>query len=93
MHKLGKIALMGAVACLSSPAMASDTACHRLMTEEECTAFSTALSSLPPGQARDFFLEAHHALMHEREAACRDNRTGGDVVIYHRHVSQVPRGS
>jgi len=93
MHNLGKIALLGAATFLSTHLLAATPACHRLMTEKECTVFTATLSTLPKGQARARWLEEHHALMRERETACRYSRPGGDVVIYYPHVNQVARGS
>ncbi len=50
------------------------TACHVLMTEQECDQHKSALAQLAPGPARERYLAEHLATKLEREAACSCNR-------------------
>lgn len=45
--------------------------CPLLMTPAECGQHLETLQRLSPGQAREAYLAGHHALMLDREAACR----------------------
>jgi hypothetical protein len=72
---------------LSAPAMATSsptqiTACHLLMTQQECSQFKTHLEQLRPGPERDQFLLAHADSMHAREAACSCDRKLMAEIIY-----------
>ncbi len=50
------------------------TACHVLMTEQECGQHKTVLAQLTPGPERERYLAEHLATKLEREAACSCNR-------------------
>jgi len=75
-----------------SPAEASH-ACHRLMTEEECSSYLLALATLPAGQEKDRLQAEHEDLMRERELACSCRNQDIDPTVLFPKVIQVQQAS
>jgi hypothetical protein len=82
------LAASGTTEATPPDAMASELACHMLMTEQECGQFKTAITQLTPGPTRDSYLAEHKVLMQEREAACSCNRkvTAGTYYLSRRQA-------
>ena len=73
-NKLLFVLLSGLLTSIAS-ASGLAPACHRLMTEKECTAHQTLLATLPHGAALNRYLSKYASIMLEREAACRKPHT------------------
>jgi len=85
--KLSVLLLLGMLSCV---AVASDmkpqAACHRLMTDKECSDHKAKLASLPPGQALERYLAEYALTQKDREAACNPARAlaSREIVLQQR---------
>lgn len=85
------LGIMTATLAVPSAASAPDAGtsgqkegCHTLMTEKECATFVSTLAALPPGAARERFLQAHLQTKREREQACNGHALFLPVIYYPR---------
>lgn len=89
-----KLILLLQSAMLSPLAAASDMkpqpACHRLMTDTECSEHKAKLASLPPGQALERYLAEYARTQKDREAACNPARAlaSHEIVLQQRPMQQ-----